>query len=236
MKKFEEEFNYLIELSGKVLTGQIEVEKFETHRTIFLNEYGQKQQPEIPEVPQFVADWYEENKGSLDYMIFETCRDLTDEPTDEFETWFGNDKNKSITTLVNMKNGYTIEKSKPEIPESLAKVIESHDLSVLGDWEKVVKLLSKEDLTWLSQMENTSASLGKAWTLCNLKTNGYTVSKEKRFYLKNKLTGLYLYENDEGFSECENGSVRWAMFKTEFTQQEIDSMETGSYEQIEVGE
>ncbi|MFK4936694.1 hypothetical protein [Lactococcus garvieae] len=52
MKKFEEEFNYLIELSGKVLTGQIEVEKFEKHRTIFLNKYAEKQQTEIPE---FVA-------------------------------------------------------------------------------------------------------------------------------------------------------------------------------------
>lgn len=168
MKKFEEEFNYLIELSGKVLTGQIEAEKFEKQRAIFLNEYGQKQQPEIPEVPQFVADWYEENKASLDYMIFETCRNLTDESTDEFENWFGYDENKAITTLVNMQNGYTV--------------------------------------------------------------------KEKRFYLKNKLTGLYLYKNDIEFSECEEGSISWVLFKTEFTQQEIDSMAADSYEKIEVGD
>lgn len=69
-------------------------------------------QPEIPEVPQFVADWYEENKASLDYMIFETCRNLTDESTDEFENWFGYDENKAITTLVHMKNGYTVAKEK----------------------------------------------------------------------------------------------------------------------------
>ncbi|MDG6115411.1 DUF1642 domain-containing protein [Lactococcus formosensis] len=112
MTKFEEEFNYLIELSGKVLTGKIEAEEFETHRAIFLNKYGKKQQPEIPEVPQFVAEWYEENKGSLDYMIFETCRNLTDESTDEFENWFGYDNNKAITTLVNMKNGYTVKEKR----------------------------------------------------------------------------------------------------------------------------
>lgn len=53
MKKFEEEFNYLIELSGKVLTGQIEAEEFEKHRAIFLKKYSVKQQPEIPE---FVAE------------------------------------------------------------------------------------------------------------------------------------------------------------------------------------
>lgn len=68
--------------------------------------------PDLPEVPQFVADWYEENKASLDYMIFETCRNLTDESTDEFENWFGYDENKAITTLVHMKNGYTVTKEK----------------------------------------------------------------------------------------------------------------------------
>lgn len=57
MEKFEEEFNYLIELSGKVLTGQIEAEKFEKQRAIFLKEYSEKQKPEIPE---FVADEIEE--------------------------------------------------------------------------------------------------------------------------------------------------------------------------------
>ncbi|WP_347962643.1 DUF1642 domain-containing protein [Lactococcus formosensis] len=60
MEKFEEEFNYLIELSGKVLTGQIEAEKFEKQRAIFLNEYGKKQQPEIPE---FVATEIERLKN-----------------------------------------------------------------------------------------------------------------------------------------------------------------------------
>ena len=59
MSKFEEEFNYLIELSGKVLTGQIEAEEFETHRAIFLNKYGKNQQPEIPE---FMANYIEAAK------------------------------------------------------------------------------------------------------------------------------------------------------------------------------
>lgn len=83
-----------------------------SERVVALDSKSEEQQPEIPEVPQFVADWYEENKGSLDYMIFETCRDLTDESTDEFENWFGYDENKAITTLVNMKNGYTVAKEK----------------------------------------------------------------------------------------------------------------------------
>lgn len=125
----------------------------------------------------------------------------------------------------------------PEIPESLAKIIEAHDLSVLGDWEKVVNLLSEDALTWLSQTDNVSAVLGKAATLCNLKIKGYTVAKEKRFYLKNKLTGHRLIhlleENGGGFLECVTSTDKERM---QFTQSEIDNMETGSYEKIEVEE
>lgn len=61
--------------------------------------------------------------------------------------------------------------------------------------------------------------------------NGYTVAKEKRFYLKNKLTGAYLRSVDGCMTE-----TFISQLKTLFTQQEIDSMETGSYEQIEVEE
>lgn len=138
-----------------------------------INPFLEKQKPEIPEVPQFVADWYEENKGSLDYMIFETCRDLTDESTDEFENWFGYDENKAITTLVHMKNGYTV--------------------------------------------------------------------KEKRFYLKHK--SVLIFDPDSDDSDVEElylgaggNFVPYKHLAKIFTQQEIDSMETGSYEQIEVAE
>ncbi|NHI71366.1 DUF1642 domain-containing protein [Lactococcus petauri] len=133
----------------------------------------------------------------------------------------------------------------PEIPESLAKIIETHDLSVLGDWEKVVNILSEEALTWLSQTDNVSALLGKAVTLCNLKIKGYTVAKEKRFYLKHELTGQFLAKRNQEsgyrkyfFWTGENPLTHsiGTAWELKFTQREIDSMETGSYEQIEVDE
>lgn len=72
--------------------------------------------------------------------------------------------------------------------------------------------------------------------------DGYTVEKPQLFYLKNKLTGAYLYY-DEAYGEATNlysdifGNVEdFFGTKTKFTQQEIDSMQTGSYEQIEVEE
>lgn len=151
------------------------------------------------------------------------------------------ERNEEVLTTIKLLN-----EAQPEIPESLAKIIETHDLSVLGDWEKVVKLLSEEALTWLSQTDNVSAVLGKAATLCNLKIKGYTVAKEKRFYLKNKLTKKFLavrigHEVERvkigDYQEVRNLSLEnKELFKVAFTQQEIDSMETGSYEQIPVEE
>lgn len=132
----------------------------------------EKQQPEIPEVPQFVGEWYEENKDDLDYMIYETCAKLQHKSEDEFEQWFGEAKNKSITTLIHMKNGYT-------------------------------------------------------------------VAKEKRFYLKHK--SVLIFDPDSDDSDVEElylgaggNFVPYKHLAKIFTQQEIDSMETGSYEQIEV--
>lgn len=162
MKKFEEEFNYLIELSGKVLTGQIEVEKFEKHREIFLKKYSEKQQPEIPD---FVA--------------------------------------KDI--------------------EEFRKHIETVGLLYYEDF------MSHETLDWIIDIRNHAAFMQA------LSTGEYKVSKEKRFYLKNKLTGFYLYESKKGFFEQEKLALELTS-RCDYTQQEIDSMETGSYEQIEVEE
>lgn len=44
MTKFEEEFNYLIELSGKVLIGQVDAEAFEKNRVAFFEKYETDQQ------------------------------------------------------------------------------------------------------------------------------------------------------------------------------------------------
>ncbi|MEG9233629.1 DUF1642 domain-containing protein [Lactococcus lactis] len=66
-------------------------------------------------------------------------------------------------------------------------------------------------------------------------TGKYEVEKPQLFYLKNKLTGMWLmrdevdevYPYDHTFNRCHRGK---------FTQQEIDSMQTGSYELVPVEE
>lgn len=70
--------------------------------------------------------------------------------------------------------------------------------------------------------------------------NGYTV-KEKRFYLKHK--SVLVFDPDMEDSDVEElylgaggNFVPYQHLAYKFTQQEIDSMETGSYEQVEVEE
>lgn len=54
MTKFEEEFNYLIELSGKVLIGQVAAEAFEKNRIVFFEKYETDQQQSLPVVPEWL--------------------------------------------------------------------------------------------------------------------------------------------------------------------------------------
>ena len=86
MTKFEEEFNYLIELSGKVLIGQVDAEAFEKNRIAFFEKYETDQQQALPVVPDFIgklintfgtpedgkyinyAASYPENKKELDWI------------------------------------------------------------------------------------------------------------------------------------------------------------------------
>ena len=76
--------------------------------------------------------------------------------------------------------------------------------------------------------------------------DGYTVKKEPKFYLVNKITGEYLVlpaikyriknENisDNSTHIRKDDLLKWKPEMYQFTEVEITSMETGSYEQIEV--
>ena len=69
-------------------------------------------EPEKPVVPQFVADWYEEHKDNFEYSIQCLCVQGC-EPVRQIDTWFDDDSNKPIETLVMMhKFGYKVKKEK----------------------------------------------------------------------------------------------------------------------------
>lgn len=64
----------------------------------------------VPEVPQYVADWYEENKGNLDYNLWNYIMDWEDAEEDEFKRWVNNSKD-AFQTIINMHQfGYKVEK------------------------------------------------------------------------------------------------------------------------------
>lgn len=183
MTKFEEEFNYLIELSGKVLIGQVDAEAFEKNRIAFFEKYETNQQQALPVVPE--------------------------------------DVDKAIKYLKKHVDSTFIE---------------------LGD------ILTEKGFKWLNDFQFKDRRFGfgglnnKLFILSHLAITGFTVEKPQLFYLKNKLTTSYLaLDTNTGYYEhwgeeiIPKSPIKQG-YKIAFTQQEIDSMNTGSYEQIEVAE
>ncbi|AYF99886.1 DUF1642 domain-containing protein [Lactococcus allomyrinae] len=169
-RKFRE---YATELENKLKLA--EEQRIEANNQATLEYIRAHEAKPLPVVPRFVADWYEENKSNLDYMIYETCMKLEAEPRDEFSKWFGNEINHSITTLIRMQDGYTVE---------------------------------QEQLFYLKHIEMSK---------CREKSHSLAYVDEGMF-------GHDYFENDF----YPDGDIY------KFTQQEIEIMEVGSYEQIPV--
>lgn len=77
----------------------------------------QLDEPQKPFVPQFVADWYEENKDDFEGNLFRFINRLPamyqDGEFSEFEKWVIEAHTKPFQTLVNMHQfGYTVEEEK----------------------------------------------------------------------------------------------------------------------------
>ncbi len=77
--------------------------------------FGKTGEHQKPVVPKFVAEWFEDNKHALDLAIFTAIRELDGKEwphETDFENWLDNAENNPIETLIRMKDGYEIEKSK----------------------------------------------------------------------------------------------------------------------------
>lgn len=78
---------------------------------------GFSNEPQKPVVPQFVADWYEENKDDFEGNLFRCAHNIPSTfdgaKLNEFERWFLNASIKAFQILVNMHQfGYEVEKEK----------------------------------------------------------------------------------------------------------------------------
>ncbi|WP_240336488.1 DUF1642 domain-containing protein [Lactococcus lactis] len=136
----------------------------------------------------------------------------------------------------------------PVVPECVAKHIERfrksnafHSIKnlVSGDEYYTYSGLSDEVKNWMSENIAHQELLVRAWL------DGYTVEKPQLFYLRDELTGQFLAKDNQ-FKDKDRYFF-WTgadplthsigtVWKLTFTQQEIDSMQTGSYEKIEVAE
>lgn len=75
----------------------------------------QLDEPQKVVVPQFVADWYEENKDSFEANLYRYAYNIPSvfdsDKLNEFERWFLTAGKKPFQTLVNMHQfGYEVEK------------------------------------------------------------------------------------------------------------------------------
>lgn len=65
---------------------------------------------EKPVVPQYVADWYEENKKDFDYNLWDYLTSWDQQKGSDFKKWINNEIDV-LQTLVNMHQfGYEVEK------------------------------------------------------------------------------------------------------------------------------
>ncbi|MCT0458684.1 hypothetical protein BU174_05020 [Lactococcus cremoris] len=130
----------------------------------------------------------------------------------------------------------------PVVPEDVAEWIEilkTKGLKPLKNPETYGETGFTEEtlqniVFWISEHQEDYM---RAWL------DGYTVEKPQLFYLRDELTGQFLAKDNQFKNEdryffwtgadplAHSIGTAW---KLTFTQQEIDSMQTGSYEKIEV--
>ena len=149
------------------------------------------------------------------------------------------------------------QQSLPVVPEDIDKAIKylktQNNFSTITDLQKL-DILTEKGFLWLNDFQFKDRRFGfgglnnKLFILSHLAITGYTVEKEKLYYLKHIEMSKH-NDVDYWFSkkEYEHASTQkgvlpinfgWLMGYgigyLQFTQSEIDDMKVGSYEQIEV--
>jgi hypothetical protein len=113
----------------KNLEGVWDAEGAELARRIFLQDLEQLDEPQKPVVPQFVADWYEKHKNSLEFNIFDYVYRFDKKEKSDLKDWFNDINTNPFQTLVNMHQfGYEVEEEKRYIVK--IKAVDQYLVSV----------------------------------------------------------------------------------------------------------
>ena len=143
--------------------------------------------------------------------------------------------NEAELEIADLKSQFQ-QQALPVVPECVAEWIEilkTKGLKPLKNPETYEETGFTEEtlqdiVFWISEHQEDYM---RAWL------DGYTVEKPQLFYLKNKLTTSYLEldKTNDYFHHTMNPAPYYDMTrKSQFTQQEIDSTQTGSYELVPV--
>lgn len=113
----------------KNLEGVWDAEGAELARRIFLQDLEQLDEPQKPVVPQFVADWYEKHKNSLEFNIFDYVYRFDKKEKSDLKDWFNDINTNPFQTLFNMHQfGYEVEEEKRYIVK--IKAVDQYLVSV----------------------------------------------------------------------------------------------------------
>ena len=100
-----------------------------------------------------------------------------------------------------------------------------YNLCVDLDKKSFSEIKESEFDLWFDDTSNRGVE-----TLIRMK-DGYKIKEEKKFYLKNKLTDMYLYKKSlGGYGEEPTDSIKHLTDDFKFTQKEIDGMDVQGYD------
>ena len=118
-------------------------------------------EPQPVKVPQFVADWYEENKDDFEGNLYRCTHNIPSTfdgaKLNEFERWFLNASTKPFQTLVNMHQfGYEVDEEK----RYLVKIKASGQYIMNNPDENAVFFYSSRAYSKLTRKELEEAGFG----------------------------------------------------------------------------
>lgn len=171
---------------------------------------------------------------------------ITEDST-EFEKAFLKIYDGNLWTALDKMKDWQPPKPLVIVPEDVDKAIKylktQNNFATLTDLEEL-DILTEKGFWWLNDFQFKDRRFGfgglnnKLFILSHLAITGYQVEKPQLFYLKNEIKLEDVGSDLIGYVNLfltNNGYLTSNINRAKkFTQQEIDSMQTGSYEQIEV--
>lgn len=89
----------------------------------------------VPEVPQCVIDWYEDNKDNLDYNLWNYIMDWDYHKSSDFREWLDTNK-QAFQTIVNMDQfGYKLMKEKKYLVK-IKGLTDEHSILKYGEFSE----------------------------------------------------------------------------------------------------